>query len=242
LVLALEDGIHAFEWDESIDEYVLPIESDHPMIRLNDAKCDPHGRLWVGTMSSDFREGVSTLYRVGPDEAVPVLTGCSLPNGFGWNPEGTRMYFIDSLKRRIDVLRFDADTGTATERQPWVSIDEALGHPDGMTVDEDGFVWVALYGSGQVVRYDPDGVAVDTLKFPVRKVTSVCFGGDELNDLYVTSAKFGLSATDLESEPFAGATFIVSGAGHGQRTVPWDTTTLSRLPGIRDHRVGGTHS
>jgi sugar lactone lactonase YvrE len=240
LVLALEDGIHLFDWDTATDEFALSIESDNPLIRLNDAKCDPRRRLWVGTMATDFRQGVSSLYRVGPDEAVPVLSGCSLPNGFGWSPDGLRMYFVDSIKRRIDVLDYDPETGKATERRPWVVVDEAMGYPDGITVDAEGCVWVALYGSGQVVRYDPSGTAIGTMQFPVQKVTSACFGGDDLDDLYVTSARFGLTPSELESQPLAGATFIVRDAGHGEQSIAWDASTLRRQREVTD--LGGTRT
>jgi sugar lactone lactonase YvrE len=136
------------------------------------------------------------------------------------------MYFVESRKRRVDLFDYNVETGELTRQQEWLSIPDDFGYPDGLTVDAEGCVWLALYLSGRVHRYDPDGVFMEALSFPVRKVTSVGFGGERLTDLYVTSARFGLSPSELEAEPLAGATFVVSGAGHGQRTVAWDSTTL----------------
>lgn len=230
LVLALDNGIHLYTWGESTTELVIPVGDGDPAIRMNDAKCDPRGRLWAGTMATDFRPGVSTLFRFGRRGAFAAVRGCALANGLGWSPDGTRMYFVDSRRRIVEAFDYDVETGEISGRRTWLTVPEADGWADGLTVDAEGGVWVAMYLNGAVHRYDPDGALSEVIRLPTRKVTSVCFGGTGLADLYVTSASSGLSARELEAEPQAGFVFVVPGAGAGQPTVRFDPATI-RPPG-----------
>jgi len=174
--------------------------------RFNDCRCDARGRLWAGTMSRSRTPGTAALYRVDPDGACArVLDGTTISNGIGWSPDGERMYFIDSTTQRIDVLDFDADTGTIANRCTLIEIDPRDGLPDGLTVDAEGGIWVALFGGGALRRYDADGTLVAAIPLPATNPTCPAFGGPQLDTLYVTSARHRLTPDQLAAEPLAGA-------------------------------------
>ncbi|MFJ3670296.1 SMP-30/gluconolactonase/LRE family protein [Streptomyces sp. NPDC090106] len=177
--------------------------------RLGDAGVDPAGRLWFGTLDVDMLPGRGALYRLDPGAEAPrrVLAATSVANGLGWSPDGTRMYFVDSSTRRVDVLDYDPATGEAAGRRPWATVEDEAGVPDGLAVDAEGGVWVALWRGGQIRRYGPDGSHDMTLPLPVSQVTSCAFGGDGLGLLYVTTGRVGMSDRRLAAEPAAGAVF-----------------------------------
>lgn len=230
LVLGLADGIHLAEWGDPQTRLIMPIPgADDPTVQLNDAKCDPRGRLWAGSRATDFRPGVSTLYRFGPQGAVPVVVNCALANGMGWSPHGDLMYLVDSRARTITAFDYDTDASELSGRRTWMAVPEADGYADGMAVDADGGVWVAMYLGSAVHRYDPDGSLTEVIKLPVRKVTSICFGGQDLTDLYITTARAGLTASELIEQPRAGDVFVVPSAGHGQPSVRFDPATIGGL-------------
>lgn len=208
LVLALRDGIATCHDDGSELRLITPIEAGNPANRMNDAKCDPHGRLLAGTMAFDFTSSAATLYQVDATHRVSsVISGVTISNGLGWSPDGTQMYYIDSREGGIDVIDYDPSTGVLGARHRLVTIPASDGMPDGMAVDAEGCLWVALWGGGRVRRYLPDGTPVGSIALPVSQVTSVAFGGDALTDMYITSAAHGLSARQLAAEPHAGAVF-----------------------------------
>jgi sugar lactone lactonase YvrE len=176
---------------------------------MNDAKCDPAGRLFAGTTAFDFSPYSAALYRVEPDWSFEqVVRGVTQSNGIAWSPTGDRMYFIDSATQGIDVLGYDTGTGSAGRRRRLVTIDRAHGIPDGMTADNKGNLWVACFGGAAVRCFSPAGEQLGEVTFPVNQVTSCAFGGPGLADLYVTSAAYRLSPGQLKREPHAGATFV----------------------------------
>ena len=222
LVLAMRDGIAvASDTGEGLD-VTAPVERDIPGNRMNDAKCDPAGRLFAGTMAYDLSPHAAALYRVEPDWSFgQVVRGVTQSNGIAWSPDGSRMYFIDSATQAIDVFDYDAGTGYAGNRRRLVTIDPASGIPDGMTADDQGNLWVACFGGAAVRCFSPAGEQLDEVFFPVTQVTSCAFGGPGLADLYVTTAAYRLSAAQLESEPHAGATFVCRPGAAGLPAAPF---------------------
>jgi sugar lactone lactonase YvrE len=187
------------------DVEVLPDLWDDPTVRMNDGCCDPQGRFFCGSMAYDSAHGRGALYRLDADRSVrTVRTGISISNGLGWSPDGDTVYYVDSPTQCIDAFAFDASSGTFGERRTVVDVVATLGTPDGLTVDADGGIWVALWGGGAVHRYTPDGALDCVIDVPVRQPTSCAFGGDDLDDLFITT-----SAQDLpDAEPAAGALFV----------------------------------
>jgi sugar lactone lactonase YvrE len=209
LVLAVRDGIATASDSGKGFELTAPVERDTPGNRMNDAKCDPAGRLLAGTTAFDFSPHSAALYRVEPDWSFEqVVRDVTQSNGMAWSPSGSRMYFIDSATQGVDVFDYDVGTGSAGNRRRLVAIDRALGIPDGMTADNRGNLWVACFGGAAVRCFSPAGVQLDEVLFPVSQVTSCAFGGPGLADLYVTSAAYRLSTDQLKREPHAGATFV----------------------------------
>ncbi len=205
-VVALRDGISALT-DAGELTLIADVEADVPANRFNDAKCDPAGRLWAGTVRSDDQPG-GTLYRIDPDHSVsPVLADLGLSNGLGWSPDGALMYFIDSLASGLDVFDFDVGTGGLSGRRRLVTVATGEGSADGMTVDSEGFVWIAVYGGGAIRRYSPSGELALVVELPVGQPTSCTFGGPDLRDLYITSARQHMSASQLAAEPLSGGLF-----------------------------------
>lgn len=171
-------------------------------IRMNDGGTDPQGRFYCGTMAYDQAPRRGTLYRLDPDRSVHVvLTDLAVSNGLAWTPDGDRAYFVDSPTKRIDILDVEPSTGTLRDRRPFVTVGH--GTPDGLTIDADGGVWVALYGAGAVHRYDPSGTLDLVVELPVSRPTSCAFVD---RDLFITTTRENLPAG---AEPRAGALFQV---------------------------------
>jgi sugar lactone lactonase YvrE len=178
--------------------------------RMNDGKCDPAGRFLGGTLTYARDPGACALYRLDPDARVSTLFGgVTLSNGLGWSPASDLLYYADTPLKRVDVLDYDVATGEVARRRPFVDLHDVPGRPDGLTVDGEGAVWIAMAGGGAVRRYTPGGRLDRVIEFPVRLVTSVTFGGDDLTDLYVTTSREHLSEADLAEQPLAGSVFLV---------------------------------
>ena len=186
VLVALADRLALVDLaDESVRTLVrLP---HGPALRSNDGACDAAGRFWIGTMALDHTPGAGALYRYD-GRLQRVLDEVTLSNGIGWTRDDTRMYYIDSPVQRVDLFDFELASGRVDDRRPFVSIDESDGIPDGLTVDDEGGVWVALYGGSCVHRYDESGHLDAVLEVPAKNVTSCCFGGDDGRSLFVTTA------------------------------------------------------
>ena len=204
-VAALQDGFWVI--GDGPARRIAAIPDARPGLRCNDGKCDPAGRFWAGTMADDQAPGAGALYRLDPDGRVTrVLGGITVSNGLAWSRDGRTMYYVDTPTQRVDAFSYDPATGEVGDRRPEVTVPPEAGAPDGMTIDADGGLWVALWGGAAVHRY-VDGRLERVVELPVSQPTSCCFGGDNLDELYVTSARQGLSAGQLRAEPLAGALF-----------------------------------
>jgi sugar lactone lactonase YvrE len=209
MICALQNGFYILDLhDESLELIVDPEESI-PSNRFNDGKCDSSGRFWAGTMPIKGNALVGALYRLNGDGSVHrTLTEIGCSNGISWSPDDTKMYYIDTFTSRIDCLDYDYQTGNISNRQPAVHISPEQGFPDGMTMDVEGMIWVAHWGGYCVSRWNPlTGECLERVELPVSQVTSCCFGGEHLNELYITSARIGLSEEQLAKEPLAGSVF-----------------------------------
>jgi sugar lactone lactonase YvrE len=220
LVLALRDGFATLDLDTGALSWIARVEDDRATQRMNDGRCDAAGRFWAGTMAFDPSPGTGTLYRLDRDGCVtPVLGDLTISNGLDWSPDGRSLYFVDSGTQRVDLFDFDPVAGTLANRRPFVRVPDAAGMPDGLVVDADGFVWVALWGGGALHRYATDGALAQVVTLPVSHPTSCAFGGPDLMDLYVTSASIELTPAALARQPLAGGLFrlrpgVAGRAGH----------------------------
>ena len=209
LVLAVRDGIAVASESGEGFEIKAPVEFENAANRMNDAKCDPVGRLFAGTTAFDFASGAGALYRIDADWSwEAVVRGVTTSNGTAWSPDGSRMYFIDSPRQGVDVFDYDVTVGSISNRRRLVTMAAAGGIPDGMTVDAEGNLWVACFGGGRVRCYSPAGKQIGEIALPVRQVTSCAFGGSDHSELYVTSARYRMTREQLAEEPLAGATFV----------------------------------
>ncbi|WP_332461401.1 SMP-30/gluconolactonase/LRE family protein [Paenibacillus tianjinensis] len=201
-------GLYRFSENEP-EQRIAEVEPEHPRNRLNDAKCDSSGRLWFGTMSMDFTKAAGSLYVMDLDGQVRrVLTGISISNGLAWDDQRGRMYYVDTATRGVDVMDYDVQSGTVDNRRRVFLIPEGAGDPDGMTIDREGMLWIAHWGGGCVSRWNPHtGKQLAKVEVPAKNVTSCTFGGDALDELYITTARDGMSEEELQRWPLTGGLF-----------------------------------
>lgn len=211
LVLALVDGFWLLDPDATAPRPFRLVTTDGPATRFNDGKVDAVGRFWAGTMAYDSRPSAGALYRLAADGAVDtMLDKVTISNGLAWSGDQRILYYIDTPTRRIDAFDCDPVIGLTGRRRTVVQFgDDVTGSPDGMTIDAHGALWVALWDGWAVHRYLPDGTLAAVVRMPVARPTSCAFGGADLQDLYITSARSGLLAGDLAAQPAAGGLFRV---------------------------------
>ena len=202
-VLATENRFLLLGEDFS-EETVLPPVFVDPLIRMNDGGCDPQGRFYCGTMAYAETPRAGTLYRLDPDGSVHVtLRDVTISNGLQWNRVGDTVFYADTPTDRVDSFDFDPASGAFTGRRTFTDISGG-GHPDGMAIDEEDGLWVALWGGSAVHRYDTAGRLDLVLDLPVSNVTACAFGGPDLRTLFITTSRQGLDPAD---QPDAGAVF-----------------------------------
>lgn len=210
-IVAVERGFALDDGDGSPLRELGELWAD-PGVRMNEGGCDPDGRFYCGSMAYDQRPGAGALYRLDIDGTVTtVLTGCGISNGLEWSPNGERAYYVDSPTGRIDMFDYDPSEGLFG-RRPFATVDEAEGSPDGLTVDAEGGVWVALWGGSQVRRYSPRGQLDTIIAVPVSQVTACTFGGSRFDQLFITTSRSGLSRDD---ERQAGAVYTIAAEVQG---------------------------
>lgn len=209
LVVALQDGIAKFNFKTEALEWLQDVEKDMGNNRANDGKCDSKGRLWLGTMDVQATQTAGTLYCIDGKNIIPQLGSLTIANGMAWSLDDSIFYFIDSPQRKIDAYLFDATEGNIIFTRTVVEVPEAMGMPDGMCIDEEGMLWVAHWGGFCVARWNPEtGKLLSRIELPVSQVSSCVFGGDNLDHLFITTARVGLSADELLKFPASGNVFI----------------------------------
>lgn len=211
VMLALHHGFAAYDLNERKLGMWHDPEAHLPDNRFNDGKCDPTGRFWAGTMAVDATGKHGSLYCLHPDGSVrKVLGDIGISNGITWSRDGSTMYYIDTITSVVRAFDFEMETGTIGNGRAIIRIPTAMGYPDGMTIDTEGMLWIALWGGGWVGRWNPaDGKLLESIACPVSNTTACAFGGKELDTLYITSARVGLTAEQLQKEPHAGGLFAI---------------------------------
>lgn len=209
MILALKSGFYFFDEKTGEKDPVADPESHLPGNRFNDGKCDPDGRFWAGTMSYDVEKGAGSLYCLDQDLNVnKKLSGITISNGLAWNSRGDRFFFIDTPTGNIGLFEYDKKSGEITGGEVITHIDKKAGFPDGMTIDAEDKLWVALYGGGKVIRINPEnGETEFEVQLPVPKPTSCTFGGKNLDELYITTCREYLTPEELEKYPHSGSLF-----------------------------------
>ena len=211
LLLGMQGEICLFDPATGEREWLLDLEKDLIKHRCNDGGIDCEGRLWVGTLHMDFDEGAGSLYCIGEDK-VPLIKrdSVTISNGMVWSLDNKRLYYIDSPRRAVESFLFDRATGNIVFEKIVIRIPESMGGPDGMTIDEEGMLWVAHWGGFGVYRWDPKtGDLMDSVTLPVPNVSSCAWAGKELDHLIITTARQDLSEEELLRYPQSGDLFVV---------------------------------
>lgn len=211
LLVAFEDGIVVYNWKTQQLSYKNDLGKDTPRIRANDGKCDPNGNFWIGTMHLDLEPKTGTLYSLGEQFNIKVqIEGRTISNGLAWSSDNQTMYYIDTFENCVYAYDFDVKTSEINEKRTIISIDPELGGLDGMCIDHDNKLWIAHWGGHCIRQWDPKfGEILNEIEIPAPHVTSCTFGGPDLNELYITTARSGLSETQLENFPLSGGLFKV---------------------------------
>ena len=209
LVIASQSGISLLGPATGKHTPLVSPESHLPGNRFNDGKCDPAGRFLAGTMDNAEVEASGSLYSLSPDGALKtILTGVRISNGLAWSPDHSTLYYIDTPTRTVMAFEYDLATGDISHPRKAIQVNEELGWPDGMTSDTRGNLWIAMWGGAALTKWDPaTGRLLQTIPIPALNVTSCAFGGEGLTDLYITSARKGMSNEQLAKYPLTGSLF-----------------------------------
>ena len=206
-IAGLQSGLYHFDETSGTFALIVAVEPNHPTNRLNDGVVDPQGRLWFGTMDNAERAKSGAFYCFADGQLTrTAIDGIAITNGPAISPNGRLLYVVDTLKGTIDVADI-RDDGTLGLAHQFVRIDPTEGHPDGPTIDSEGFVWISLYAGWEARRYSPAGELVETVGFPVANITKIAFGGDDLRTAFATTARQLLSAEDIAKQPHIGDLF-----------------------------------
>ena len=221
MVIARNDGFFSFDPESGASSLLACPEPDKPEHRLNDGKCDRRGRFFAGGMDDKEELGICGLWRLDPDLSVTkVDDGIICSNGPCWSPDDKIFYFADTFKREIWAYDYDLDNGSISNRRIFTSLVDEPGFADGSTVDADGYLWNAQVIGGELIRYTPEGKVDLRLTMPVKNITSVMFGGPNLDEIYVTSmarvqhpAQHDHFAAEVKPQFTAGGLFRIKGLG-----------------------------
>lgn len=208
-VVALENGLHYVNLENGDIQLIFDPEEHLSNNRFNDGKCDTQGRFWAGTMSTMDEREQGALYCLDKDgSVVKKVDKVSTSNGLAWSVDNKYLYLIDTPVQKVYRFDYETDSGKIDNMCAVIDFTEEEGFPDGMTIDDEGMLWIAHWGGARVSRWDPNsGKKIDEIKVPAKNVTSCVFGGEELNELYITTAKEGMTSEELEKYPLSGALF-----------------------------------
>lgn len=210
VLVALQSGIHQMNTTTGELRFMTNPLPD-PEIRFNDGKCDPSGRFWVGSMHLKQITGKAALYRMDTDDVIhQMLDNVTISNGIAWSADKKTMYYVDTPTKKVDAFDYDDATGHISNRRTVIQVPDGSGSPDGMTIDEEGMLWTALWGDFSVARWNPaTGELLEKVTVPVPQVSACAFGGKDLSTLYITTARENMSKEDLEKYPLSGSLFAV---------------------------------
>jgi sugar lactone lactonase YvrE len=215
IIAALQNGFAEIDFEKGTIRSIADTESSIKTNRFNDGKCDPAGRFWAGTMSVKDEPYAGNLYTLEHDLSVSLkIKGVSCSNGMAWSPDHKTFYYIDTPTQQVVAYDYNITDGSILNKKMVITIPQKEGYPDGMTIDSEGMLWVACWDGWQITRWDPyTGKLLQRISLPVSKVTSCTFGGNNLEDLYITSAKVGLNDPELKEQPLAGSLFVIKNTG-----------------------------
>lgn len=211
VIVALEDG--AYTYDVNGGELTLLCQpfQGQTGVRFNDGKCDPEGRLWVGTMANDCKSNIAALYKIdGSGKYLKMIENVIISNGIVWTSDKKSMYYIDTPTKKIVQYDYDNASGNISNKKVIIEVPDSIGSPDGMAIDKNNNIWVAMWGGASVRGYNPKtGKMIATIEVPAPNVTSIAFGGDNLDILFITTAQIGLNEESLRKYPLSGSMFSV---------------------------------
>jgi len=209
---ALEDGVYKTNLNTGASKLFVDMKEALVDSRLNDGKCDPSGRFWVGSMHLEQIEGRAKLYSVNNEGELNMkIDSVTISNGIVWTADKTKMYYIDTPTSEIKVYDFDNATGKISNGKVAVKIAEDLGFPDGMTIDENDMLWVGMWNGNAVIQFNPiTGKVIQKIEVPAHNITSCAFGGPDLKTLYITSARVDMTDEELQQYPLSGSVFKVT--------------------------------
>lgn len=214
-IVALHHGFAFVNRKDGTMTKITDPEAHLPANRFNEGKCDPAGRFWAGTMPLNETENCGSVYMLANDFLVTKkIPDVTISNGMAWNLNHTKLYYIDTPTFTVVSFEYDKNTGDITNKKVVIKVDTKDGFPDGMTIDDEGMLWIAHWAGWQVTRWDPiNGKKIGAITLPVSNVTSCTFGGESLTDLYITSAKKDLTEKQLAEQPLAGSLFVIRDCG-----------------------------
>jgi len=219
-VVALENGVAHLDLLSKRSTSLAELNPPAKESRFNDGKCDPAGRFLVGTLSMCDDEGTSALYILEKGRPLRLLKeGITISNGIAWSADGRTLYYIDTPTRSVSAFDYDLAAGEVSGERTILRFSEADGWPDGMSIDGEGRLWIAFWDGGAVRCYRPlTGECEIEVRVPCARPTSCCFGGEDFTKLFITTARIGLSASDLKRQPLAGGLFVCETGTKGMPT------------------------
>jgi sugar lactone lactonase YvrE len=210
LILTLKNTIVELKPD-SAKPTVLAALSEPVNNRFNDGKCDPAGRFLAGSMDLNESNPTGAFYSFDGKTVTKLRTGITISNGLTWSPDHKTFYYIDTPTRKVTAFDYDLATGQIAEPRVVIQVPDGMGWPDGMTSDADGNLWIAMWAGAQLTKWDPcTGQLLERIPMPVLQPSSCIFGGADLNELYITSARKGMCQADLQKYPLSGGLFKVT--------------------------------